>query len=130
MYEIFDNDTRRTIGLEWTEDDANDLAYDFRRASKTDIEVRYVRHHAPDFVQLFDMMEEGQVIDLYREGHRQPSLTVKRTGNEWSIDVNGLSVPFAGTYAPSWNEDVLMLVRGDRTVAEIERVDELELERF
>ena len=130
MYEIFDNDTNRILGREWTEADADDLAYDFRRASKTDIVVRYVSHHAPDFVALFDEMEEGQTIDLYREGHRKPSLTVRCTGDEWSIDVNGLSVPFAGAYAPSWNEDVLMLVRGDRTIAEIERVDELELERF
>lgn len=130
MYEIYDNDTRRTVGKEWMEIDAHDLANDFKRASHTDIVVRYVRHHAPDFVALFDEMEEGQAIDLYREGHRQPSLTVKRTGNEWAIEINGLSVPFAGAYAPSWNEDVLMLIRGDRTVAEIERVDELELERF
>lgn len=130
MYEIFDNDTNRILGREWTEADADDLAYDFRRASQTDIVVRYVRHHAPDFVALFEVMDEGQTIDLYREGHRQPSLTVRRTGNEWSIEANGLSVPFAGPYAPSWNEDVLMLVCGDRTIAEIERVDELELERF
>lgn len=130
MYEIFNNDTRRTVGKEWMEIDAHDLANDFRKASHMDIIVRYVRHHAPDFVALFDEMEEGQTIDLYREGHRQPSLTVKRTGDEWSIEINGLSVPFAGAYAPSWNEDVLMLVRGDRTVAEVERVDELELEKF
>lgn len=130
MYEIFDNDTNRVLGKEWTEADALDLAYDFRRASQTDIVVRYVRHHAPDFVTLFDEMEEGQAIDLYREGHRQLSLTVRRTGDEWAIEVNGLSVPFAGAYAPSWNEDALMLVRGDRVVAEVERVDELELEMF
>lgn len=130
MYEIFDNDTNRILGREWTEADAYELANDFRRASHTDIVVRYIRHHAPDFVELFDMMEEGQVIDLYREGHRQPSLTVRRTGNEWSIEVNGLSVPFAKAETPSWNEDQLILSHGGRTVAGIERVDELELERF
>lgn len=130
MYEIFDNDTNRILGREWTEADADDLAHDFRRASKTDIVVRYVRHHAPDFVELFDVMDEGQVIDLYREGHRQPSLTVRRTGNEWTIEVNGLSVPFAEAKTLYWNEDVLVLFRGGRVVAEIERVDELELERF
>lgn len=130
MYEIFNNDTRRTVGKEWMEIDAHDFANDFRKASHTDIVVRYVRHHAPDFVALFDMMEEGQTIDLYREGHRQPSLTVSRTGDEWSIDVNGLSVPFTEAKTLYWNEDTLILIRGDRVVAEIERVDELELEKF
>lgn len=130
MYEIFNNDTRRTVGKEWMEIDAHDFANDFRKASHADIVVRYVRHHAPDFVALFDMMEEGQTIDLYREGHRQPSLTVSRTGDEWSIDVNGLSVPFTEAKTLYWNEDTLILIRGDRVVAEIERVDELELEKF
>lgn len=130
MYEIFNNDTRRTVGKEWMEIDAHDLANDFRKASHADIVVRYVRHHAPDFVALFDEMGEEQSIDLYREGHRKPSLTVKRTGDKWSIEINGLSVPFAEAKTLFWNEDTLILIRGDRVVAEIERVDELELEKF
>lgn len=130
MYEIFNNDTRRTVGKEWTEIDAHDLANDFKRASHADIIVRYVKHHAPDFVALFDEMKEGQTIDLYRQGHRQPSLTVRRTWDEWSIEINGLSVPFTEAKTLYWNEDTLILIRVDRVVAEIERVDELELERF
>lgn len=130
MYEIFDTDMNRVLGKEWKKIDADDLAHEHRERSHRDIDVRYVRHHASDFMALFDDMVDGESIDLYRQDHRQPSLTVKRTGDEWSIEVNGLSASFAEACACYWNEDTLMLVRGNRVVAEVERVDELELERF
>lgn len=130
MYEIYNMDTNRVLGKEWMKIDADDLAHEHRERSHIDIDVRYVRHHASDFVELFDGMVEGQTIDLYRQDHRQPSLTVRCTGDEWSIEVNGLSVPFAEAKMLYWDENTLVLVRGGRVVAEVERVDELELERF
>lgn len=130
MYEIFDEETNKVIALEWTEGEANEHITARRLSTGADVNYRYVRHHAPNFVALFDMMKEGQTIDLYRQGHKHPSLTVKCTGDEWSIEINGLSVPFAEAKTLFWDENTLILIRGDRVVAEIERVDEIELENF
>ena len=130
MYEIYDADTNKVLDLEWTETDAADIAHEIERMTHADVSIRYIRHHACDFVPLFDEMEVGQAIDLYRQGHRQPSLTVKRTGDEWSIEINGLSVPFDETDVNSWAEDDLVLYVKGNKVATIELIDQMELERF
>ena len=131
MYEIYRLDTGEVLGRAWKEDDATDIANDYEMSLEdVDVTVRYAKHDATDFAALFDRMNTGDRIDLYREGCKDPSIVIRRQPVLWRLDANGVVTTFDEMDIKPWNKDFLILIKGGKAVARIDDMSALEQERF